>query len=162
LNESDPNPRPTTEPTRPAPNCQNTELFSDNSAQFTADQAFIYGTARIEGIPDDLTGFVEPKDLPPGRPGAFLVLKATKGPVRRPEGNLALKDGHPSGHREAPKKRPLQHGWQLAVGKLFAGGSLLIMRNDPRYGPSGFLANLALSGVSNPQTGDSPSDLLRL
>jgi Ca2+-binding EF-hand superfamily protein len=39
------------------------------------DLPFIYGTARIEGIPDDLTDF-KPPQLPPGRPGAWLVLKA--------------------------------------------------------------------------------------
>jgi len=41
-----------------------------------ADLPFVYGSARQEGIPDDLTSFQEPPELPPGRPGAFLVLKA--------------------------------------------------------------------------------------
>jgi hypothetical protein len=41
-----------------------------------ADLPFIYGTTRIEGIPDDLTDLDVPKNLTPGRPGAWLVLKA--------------------------------------------------------------------------------------
>ena len=51
------------------------------------DLPFVYGTTRIEGIPDDLTDFEEPKNLPPGRPGAWWVLKmqsdAQKGGLRR-------------------------------------------------------------------------------
>ena len=41
-----------------------------------ADLPFIYGTTRIEGIPDDLTDFEGPKNLLPGRPGAWSVVKA--------------------------------------------------------------------------------------
>ena len=35
-----------------------------------ADLPFLYGSGRREGIPDDLTDFEEPTNLPPGRPGA--------------------------------------------------------------------------------------------
>ena len=51
-------------------------VSSVREATGIADLPFIYGTVRSEGVPDDLTDFEEPEELPPGRPGAFLVLKA--------------------------------------------------------------------------------------
>ena len=82
-----------------------------------ADLPFIYGSARQSGIPDDLTGFEEPKNLPPGRPGAFLVLKAQFDAQKEiPHSKMAILrdiEKHPANvHYNTPG--------QLKVGKMFA------------------------------------------
>jgi hypothetical protein len=81
------------------------------------DLPFIYGTTRIEGIPDDLTGFREPPELPPGRPGAFLVLKAQFDARKAiPHSTMViLRD-----IEKHPKNVHYNTAGQLEVGKLFA------------------------------------------
>jgi len=82
-----------------------------------ADLPFIYGTTRIDGIPDDLTDFEEPKNLPPGRPGAWLVLKA-QFDARKVIPNskmVILRDTE-----KHPRNVHYNTAGQLVVGKLFA------------------------------------------
>ena len=50
-------------------------MVAVRKATNVADLPFVYGSPRSEGIPDDLSSF-QPPALPPGRPGAFLVVKA--------------------------------------------------------------------------------------
>ena len=81
------------------------------------DLPFVYGTTRIEGVPDDLTDFEEPKDLPPGRPGAWLVLKAQFDAQKAiPNSKMViLRD-----IEKHPENVHYNTAGQLAVGKLFA------------------------------------------
>ena len=78
---------------------------------------FIYGTTRIEGIPDDLTNFEEPKNSPPGRPGAWLVLKAQFDAQKAiPLSKMViLRD-----IEKHPKNVHYNTAGQLVAGKLFA------------------------------------------
>ena len=80
------------------------------------DLPFIYGTARIEGIPDDLTDF-EPPQLPPGRPGAWLVLKAQFDAQKAiPHSKMViLRD-----IEKHPANVHYNTAGQIVVGKLFA------------------------------------------
>jgi hypothetical protein len=82
-----------------------------------ADLPFIYGSTRIEGIPDDLTDFEEPKNLPPGRPGAWLVLKAQFDAQKAiPNAKMViLRD-----IEKHPRNVHYNTAGQLVVGKLFA------------------------------------------
>ena len=82
-----------------------------------ADLPFVYGTTRIEGIPDDLTDFEEPKNLPPGRPGAWLVLKAQFDAQKAiPNSKMViLRD-----IEKHPRNVHYNTAGQLEVGKLFA------------------------------------------
>ena len=81
-----------------------------------ADLPFIYGTTRIEGIPDDLTDFKPPR-LPPGRPGAWLVLKAQFDAQKEiPHSKMViLRD-----IEKHPRNVHYNTAGQLAAGKLFA------------------------------------------
>jgi Ca2+-binding EF-hand superfamily protein len=80
------------------------------------DLSFIYGSSRREGIPDDPTDF-EPPRLPPGRPGAFLVLKAQFDAQKEISHSkmVILRD-----IEKHPKNVHYNTTGQLAVGKLFA------------------------------------------
>jgi D-amino peptidase len=86
-----------------------------------ADLPFLYGTTRIEGIPDDLTNFEEPKNLPPGRPGAWLVLKAQFDAQKAiPNSKMViLRD-----IEKHPRNVHYNTAGQLVVGKLFADAFL--------------------------------------
>ncbi len=86
-------------------------------ASGVADLPFVYGTTRIEGIPDDLTDFEEPKNLPPGRPGAWLVLKAQFDAQKAISKSkmVILRD-----IEKHPQNVHYNTAGQLAVGKLLA------------------------------------------
>ena len=86
-------------------------------ASGVADLPFVYGTTRIEGIPDDLTDFQEPKNLRPGRPGAWLVLKAQFDAQKAIFNSkmVILRD-----IEKHPQNVHYNTAGQLAVGKLFA------------------------------------------
>ena len=82
-----------------------------------ADLPFVYGTTRIEGIPDDLTGFQEPPTLPPGRLGAFLVLKAQFDARKAiPHSTMVILRNI----EKHPKNVHYNTAGQLNAGKLFA------------------------------------------
>jgi hypothetical protein len=85
-----------------------------------ADLPFIYGSPRAEGIPDDLTGFQPPR-LPPGRPGAWLVLKAQRDAQKEiPHSKMViLRD-----IEKHPKNVHFNTAGQMEVGKLFADAYL--------------------------------------
>ena len=82
-----------------------------------AELPFVYGTTRIEGIPDDLTDFEEPKNLPPGRPGAWLVLKAQFDAQKEIANSkmVILRD-----IEKHPRNVHYNTAGQLEVGRLFA------------------------------------------
>lgn len=77
---------------------------------------FLYGSFRQAGIPDDLAGF-EPPDLPPGRPGAWLVLKAQFDAQKAiPHSTMViLRD-----IEKHPANVHYNTAGQLVVGKMFA------------------------------------------
>jgi Ca2+-binding EF-hand superfamily protein len=81
-----------------------------------SDLPFIYGTARIRGIPDDLTDF-KPPQLPPGRPGAWLVLQSQFDAQKAiPHARMViLRDVE-----KHPRNVHYNTAGQLRVGKLFA------------------------------------------
>ena len=81
-----------------------------------ADLPFIYGSPRIEGIPDDLADFMPPQ-LPPGRPGAWFVLKAQFDAQKAiPNSKMViLRD-----IEKHPKNVHYNTAGQLVVGRLFA------------------------------------------
>ena len=86
-----------------------------------SDLPFLYGSPRIEGIPDDLTDFEEPKSLPRGRPGAWLVLKAQFDAQKAiPHSKMViLRD-----IEKHPRNVHYNTAGQMVVGKLFAGAFL--------------------------------------
>jgi hypothetical protein len=92
-----------------------------------ADLPVLYGSARQEGIPDDLRGFEEPAELPPGRPGAYLVLKAQFDAQEQiPHSKMViLRD-----IEKHPRNVHYNTAGQLAMGKLFADAFL----NDGQLG----------------------------
>jgi len=72
---------------------------------------------RIEGIPDDLTDYQEPKNLPPGRPGAWLVLKAQFDAQKAiPHSKMVILRNV----EKHPKNVHFNAAGQLEVGRLFA------------------------------------------
>ncbi len=81
-----------------------------------AELPFIYGSGRQRGLPDDLTDFKPPR-LPPGRPGAWLVLKAQFDAQREiPNSKMViLRD-----IEKHPKNVHYNTVGQRKVGKLFA------------------------------------------
>ena len=97
-----------------------------------ADLPFVYGTTRIEGIPDDLTNFEEPKNLPPGRPGAWLVLKAQFDAQKEiPKSKMViLRD-----IEKHPRNVHYNTAGQLMVGKLFAEAYLDYSQLGVRLAP---------------------------
>jgi Ca2+-binding EF-hand superfamily protein len=109
-----------------------------------ADLPFIYGSSRVEGIPDDLTGFKPPR-LPPGRPGAWLVLKAQFDAQKEiPHSKmLILRD-----MEKHPKNVHYNTEGQLEVGKLFAKAFLESSdATDSRLGGKTPLEILAMLGA---------------
>jgi len=109
-----------------------------------ADLPFIYGSSRIEGVPDDLTGFKPPR-LPPSRPGAWLVLKAQSDAQREiPHSKMViLRD-----IEKHPRNVHFNTEGQLEVGKLFAEAFLESFdKTDSRLGGKAPLEILAMLGA---------------
>jgi len=77
---------------------------------------FVFGSPRVEGIPDDVSSF-EPTTLPPGRPGAFVVVKAQfDAQTEIPHSTMViLRD-----IEKHPKNVHFNTAGQLKVGKMFA------------------------------------------
>jgi hypothetical protein len=86
-----------------------------------ADLPFLYGSPRIEGVPDDLTDFEEPTSLPRGRPGAWLVLKAQFDAQRAiPHSKMVILRGI----EKHPRNVHYNTAGQMTVGRLYAGAFL--------------------------------------
>ena len=82
-----------------------------------ADLPFVYGSYRLAGIPDDLSDFQPPSDVPSRRPGAWLVLKAQFDAQKEIHNSkmVILRD-----IETHPKNVHYNTAGQLEVGKLFA------------------------------------------
>lgn len=111
-----------------------------------ADLPFIYGSPRVEGIPDDLSSF-EPTALPPGRPGAFLVLKAQSDAQKEISHSkmVILRD-----IEKHPKNVHYNTAGQLTVGKMFAQALLEHVgepKQQSRFGVKSPLQILAMLGA---------------
>jgi hypothetical protein len=107
-------------------------VFAVRKETGVADLPFIYGTARIEGIPDDLTNVEEPENLPPGRPGAWLVLKAQFDAQKAiPNSKMViLRD-----IEKHPRNVHYNTAGQLEVGRLFAEAYLNYRQHSVRTAP---------------------------
>jgi len=120
-----------------------------------ADLPLIYGTTRIEGIPDDLADF-QPPALPPGRPGAWLVLKAQFDAQKEiPHSTMViLRD-----IEKHPRNVHFNTAGQLEVGKLFAEAFLEYTgKADIRLGGKSPLEILAMLGAKG-EDGVQPEKL---
>ena len=123
-----------------------------------ADLPFIFGSARQAGIPDDLTGFQEPSELPPGRPGAWLVLKAQFDAQKEiPHSKMViLRD-----IEKHPRNVHYNTAGQLKVGKMFAE-AFLSQAGQPsqmnRIGGQTPLQILAMLGAKG-EAGAQPAKL---
>jgi Ca2+-binding EF-hand superfamily protein len=120
------------------------------------DLPFIYGTTRIEGIPDELTDFEAPKNLPPGRPGAWLVLKAQFDAEKAiPHSKMViLRD-----IEKHPKNVHYNTAGQLVVGKLFAEAFLSsVAHEDSGLGEKSHLQILTMLGAKG-EAGAQPDKL---
>ena len=121
-----------------------------------ADLPFVYGSTRIEGIPDDLTDFAEPKNLPPGRPGAWLVLKAQFDAQKAiPNSKMViLRD-----IEKHPRNVHFNTAGQLEVGRLFTEAFLeSFTKTDSRLGGKTPLQILAMLGAKG-EAGAQPMKL---